>query len=44
MPWLSFIFFYISNTGPFLVFGCVTIISFLAAVSIKEDTTGKALD
>lgn len=40
MPWLSFVFFYIGNTGPFIVFSVVTFISFISAVRIKQDTAG----
>lgn len=44
MPWLSFVFFLISNTGPFLIFGLTCVLSFVASYKLKGDTTGLSLD
>lgn len=44
MPWLSFVFFVIANTGPFLIFSIVCCVSFIASYKLKGDTTGLELD
>lgn len=44
MPWIAMLFYEVGDRGPFLAFGIVSVIAFLAAIRLPFDTTGIELD
>lgn len=44
MPFLSFIAFFISNTGPFLIYFLACMMSLIASYKLSVDTTNMELD
>lgn len=44
MPWISYGAFVFGTTGPFLVYGVMSVVAFSASLGIPYDTTGRELD